>query len=92
MKRATAGLALEGACRVVRDDDPRALAAAAEHLIGDEQAAAVLRRRAQRYLAVHHSNEWFSTALRQLLGEPEPSLPAKPTWLPPPTAPAPPAG
>lgn len=69
MRRATAGLPLRGVCRVVSDDDPGALAAAAESLFEDDRAASVLRDRARRYLSVHHSAEWFTTALRHLLGD-----------------------
>jgi glycosyltransferase involved in cell wall biosynthesis len=68
MRRATAGLPLREVCRIVPDDDPRALAAAAESLFEDERAARMLRDRARRYLSVHHSAEWFTTALRHLLG------------------------
>ena len=69
MKRATAGLSLQRACCMVPDDDPRALAAAAAILFKDERARDALRDGARRYLSVHHSNEWFSTAMRSLLGE-----------------------
>lgn len=69
MKRATAGLPLRGACSIVPDDDPRALADAAANLFEDERALDRLRDGARRYLAVHHSKEWFSTTMRHLLGE-----------------------
>ncbi len=74
MRRATAGLPLRGVCRIVSDDDPGALAAAAESLFEDDRAASVLRDRGRRYLSVHHSAEWFTTALRHLLGDSVPSI------------------
>jgi len=77
MRRATAGLPLLGVCRIVSDDDPRALAAAAKDLFEDQRARSALRDRACRYLSVHHSAEWFSTALRHLLGDGVASIPAK---------------
>ncbi len=77
MRRATAGLPLRGVCHIVSDDDPAALAAAAESLFQDERAGNVLRDRARRYLSVHHSAEWFSTALRHLLDNSVASIPAK---------------
>ncbi|NNE17605.1 MAG: glycosyltransferase [Myxococcales bacterium] len=85
MQRATAGLPLRGACRIVSDDDPGALAAAAGSLFEDERAANALRDRAGRYLSVHHSSEWFSTALRHLLGDGVASAPAR-HGVPPPRA------
>lgn len=85
MQRATAGLPLRGACRIVSDDDPGAFAAAAGNLLGDERAASALRDRAGRYLSVHHSSEWFSTALRHLLGDEVTSVPAR-HRVPPPRA------
>lgn len=78
MKRATAGLPLESACAIVTDDSPGALADAAHRLLGDQRAADALRLGASRYLSIHHSNEWFSSALRQLLGERLPMGSAKP--------------
>jgi len=77
MRRATAGLPLRDVCRIVSDDDPRALAAAAKDLFEDERARGALRDRARRYLSVHHSAQWFSTALRHLLGDSVASIPAK---------------
>ncbi len=89
MRRATAGLPLRGVCRIVSDDDPQALAAAAKDLFVDERARSALRDRASRYLSVHHSAEWFSTALRHLLGESVASIPAKRNVPPRRAAPAP---
>ncbi|MGB3052296.1 MAG: glycosyltransferase [Polyangiales bacterium] len=77
MKRATAGLPLRGACCIVSDDDPGALAAAAGSLFEDERAGSALRDRARRYLSVHHSVQGFTTALRHLLGDSVASIPAK---------------
>jgi glycosyltransferase involved in cell wall biosynthesis len=77
MRRATAGLSLGSVCRIVSDDDPDALAAAANVLFEDERAANALRDRARRYLSVHHSVEWFSTALRHLLEDRVVSGPAE---------------
>ena len=74
MQRAIAGLPLQRVCRIVPDDDPSALAAAAKSLFEDERAANVLRDGARRYLSVHHSAEWFTTALRHLLGDSVASL------------------
>jgi glycosyltransferase involved in cell wall biosynthesis len=81
MKRATAGLPLQGACLVVSNDDPGALAAAAASLIEDGRAGDALRDGARRYLAIHHSNAWFATAMRHLLGETRASIPARPAAL-----------
>jgi len=81
MKRATAGLPVQGACRIVSDDDPGALAAAAASLIEDERAGNALRAGARRYLALHHSDEWYSTAMRHLLGETRVGIPARPIAL-----------
>jgi glycosyltransferase involved in cell wall biosynthesis len=77
MRRATAGLPLRGVCRIVADDDAQALATAARDLFEDERARRALCDRARRYLSVHHSAQWFSTALRHLLGESVASIPAK---------------
>lgn len=85
VRRATAGLPLRGACRIVSDDDPGALAAAAGSLFEDERAANALRDRSGRYLSVHHSAQWFSTALRHLLGDGVASIPAR-HRVPPPRA------
>jgi glycosyltransferase involved in cell wall biosynthesis len=85
MRRATAGLPLRGVCQIVSDDDPMALAAAAKSLLEGERAASVLRDRARCYLSVHHSAQWFSTALRHLLGDRMASIPAK-RRVPPPRA------
>lgn len=74
MARATAGLSIHGACRVVATADPTALAAAARTLIDEPQAAEALRNRAFRYLANHHGEASFATAIDVLLdGEPRPS-------------------
>lgn len=81
MKRATAGLPVRGACWIVPDDDPGALAAAAASLIEDERAGNTLRDGARRYLALHHSNEWYCTAMRHLLGETRVGIPARPVAL-----------
>ena len=77
MERASAGLPLQRACSIVSNDDPRALAVAARSLLENESARNALRDGARRYRAIHHSNEWFSTAMRHLLGETLTSIPTR---------------
>ncbi len=77
MERATAGLPVQRACLTVCNDTPGALATAAASLLQNESARDALRDGARRYLAVHHSKEWFSTAMRHLLGEPRASRPSR---------------
>ncbi len=76
-ERATAGLPLQRACSIIPNDSPRALARAAESLLDNEGAANALRDGARRYLALHHSAEWFSTAMRHLMGEPLAPIPRR---------------
>lgn len=70
MARATAGLALEGACTVVEDDDPAALAEGALRLLRDTARAADQRTEAHAYLGRAHdvkahvdeTIEWLKSA------------------------------
>lgn len=62
MKRATAGLPVSEICEVVPDDDPRALADAAAHLLSRPGRADELRDGGLRHLDRHHSGEAFVIA------------------------------
>jgi glycosyltransferase involved in cell wall biosynthesis len=77
MERATAGLHTGSACVRVRNDDPKALAEATSRLLEDPTRAETLRREGAAYLAEHHSNRAFASALRSLLAQP-PTTPADP--------------
>jgi len=85
-KRATAGLSVESACRVIANDDPAAFATASDHLLRDAAARRALADEAHRYLAAHHSDHAYLDALDELLGRPVTPHPAMRT------APHPPIG
>ncbi|MGB8328804.1 MAG: glycosyltransferase [Polyangiales bacterium] len=76
MRRATAGLPMRDACIAVRNDDAEALAAGVRQLLDDGKAAAALQEAACRYLALHHRDEAFVNALRDLVGDTGPTTPA----------------
>jgi glycosyltransferase involved in cell wall biosynthesis len=67
-RRATAGLPVERACRVVPSDDPAAFARATHRLLDDEPARRVLVDAGLQYLAAHHSDTAYLAALDALLG------------------------
>ena len=69
-KRATAALPIDEACVCVPDDDPQALAEAADRLLADHTLADRLRSAALAYLALHHSIAAFDAAMQRLLGKP----------------------
>lgn len=68
MERATAALPLQNACVAVADDDPVALAAAAQRLFADDRSTVAAREEARRYLATHHSVDAYAIAMQELLG------------------------
>jgi glycosyltransferase involved in cell wall biosynthesis len=68
MRRATAGLPVAKACRVVPNQDPDALAKAAGELIDDPQKANALRSAALDYLASHHDADSYENALCDWIG------------------------
>ncbi len=70
MKRATAGLPIDAACVCVPDDDPQALAEAANRVLSDQVLADRLRSDALAYLAHHHSIARFDAAMKRLLNGP----------------------
>jgi glycosyltransferase involved in cell wall biosynthesis len=67
-ERATAGLPVGGACAVVSNDDPHALAAEAARLFAEPRAATRQRERASEYLRAHHSAAAYLDAMRGWLG------------------------
>ena len=67
MERATAGLPIHEACRVVPNEDPRALARAARDLFEDRSVANALRSRARGYLRTHHDATNYARAMRDWL-------------------------
>jgi len=67
MKRATAALPIDAACVRVPDDDPRALAEAADRVLTDQTLADRLQSAALTYLDHHHSAEAFDAAMQRLL-------------------------
>jgi glycosyltransferase involved in cell wall biosynthesis len=67
-ERATAGLPVNVACKVIPNDDPRAFAEATHWLLGDAPARQALTAAGHRYLATHHGDEAYLTALDRLLG------------------------
>lgn len=71
-KRASAALPIDGACVCVPDDDPHALAKAADRLLADQGLADRLRPAGLHYLRRHHSVATFDAALQLLL---QPSRP-----------------
>lgn len=66
-KRATAALPIDAACVCVRDDDPRALAEAADRVLVDPEFADRLQSAGLSYLAQHHSAARFDAAMQRLL-------------------------
>jgi glycosyltransferase involved in cell wall biosynthesis len=68
MERATAGLEVSGACLAVANDDPVALARAAEQVLSDPDQARQLARNAEHYLSTRHSAAAFNAALDDWTG------------------------
>ena len=73
MERATAALPVTDACITVPDDDAAGLANGARRLIEDDPASRLAAQTAQRYLITVHSAEAYDTAVRQLIGQTNPS-------------------
>lgn len=69
-ERATAGLPVLDACRVVPNEAPRALADATERLLHDPGSQARLREQGLRYLRRQHSDRAYLAALDALLAGP----------------------
>ena len=67
-KRATARLPIEGACRIVENENPSELAHATGELWGSDSLSEALRSAGLRYLSTHHSDQAYLTALDTLLG------------------------
>lgn len=66
-QRATAALPIDAACIRVPDDDPGALAEAADHILGNDALAHRLESAALAYLEHHHSAEAFDAAMQRFL-------------------------
>ncbi len=75
MERATAGLPIHDACRVVANEDPWALASAARDLFQHPLAANALRDRAHVYLRTHHDESTYASAMRSWVGSPRATPP-----------------
>ncbi len=71
MERATAGLDVSQACLAVANDDPLALARAAEQVLSDPDRAGKLVTNAVRYLSEYHSAAAFNAALEPWTGRAE---------------------
>jgi glycosyltransferase involved in cell wall biosynthesis len=69
MERATAGLAVHGACTVVRNDEPSAIVAATRRLFDDPAEAHASCSRASSYLASRHSARAYVEAIRRWIDE-----------------------
>lgn len=68
-RRATAGLPLEDACIVTRDDDPEALCEAAFQLVRCSRRRETLAKNARAYLSKHHSASGFARSLETWIRE-----------------------
>jgi glycosyltransferase involved in cell wall biosynthesis len=69
MERATAGLAVHGACTVVLNDEPSAIVAATMRLFDDPTEAQASCSRASSYLADRHSTGAYVDAIRGWIDE-----------------------
>ena len=77
-ERATAGLPVLDACRVVPNEAPEALADATDRLLRDSESREGLRNEGLRYLTREHSDQAYLAALDALLSPPATAGKARP--------------